>query len=128
MYRNINTISHPLVWGFALLFVINQFIERCLGIFIPYVHAYLDDVLCMPVVLGIAMQVIQWIHPLKQQYYLSVWHLMWALIYFSILFELVLPCFSPLYTADWLDVFCYAAGTLLYYAMIIHPLRQKQAV
>lgn len=116
-----HTLKHPLVWISILLFCINQIIEKYFHVFLPVVHAYLDDLLCMPVVLGVSMQVIQWIHPLRQFYTLSQRHIFLAVVYYSILFEVVLPFFSPIYTSDGIDIILYALGGLIFYWFVAKP-------
>lgn len=102
----------------CLLFWTNQFLEKVMKVFIPYVHAYLDDLLAMPVILGITLQVFRWIHPLKDDFVFSKTQVAVGWLYFSFLFELVLPRWSPIYTADILDVLCYGLGALAFYKLI----------
>lgn len=98
----------------CVLFWINQAVERLLGIYIPFIHAYLDDLLAMPVVLGLTMQVFRWIHPLKNRFYFSKMQLTVGWLYFSFLFEVLLPRWSDIYTADIWDVVCYGVGTIIF--------------
>jgi hypothetical protein len=102
----------------CLIFWINQFLEKVMGIFIPFVHAYLDDLLAMPVILGITLQVYKWIHPLKKNFVFSKTQVVVGWIYFSFLFEFLLPKFSSTYTSDLLDVLCYGLGALAFYKLI----------
>ncbi len=115
----LHTISHPLFWISVVLFIVNQALERIYGIFLPFIHAYLDDLLCMPIVLGIATQIIQWIHPAGKYYYLSNGHILIAVVMFSIVFELILPNTDPAhFTSDMLDILFYIAGAFLFYWLI----------
>lgn len=100
------------------LFWINQAIERLFEIYIPFIHAYLDDLLAMPVVLGLTLQVFRWIHPLKNRFYFSKIQLLVGWIYFSLLFEVLLPRWSDIYTADLWDVVCYGIGTVIFDRLI----------
>nr|WP_293016246.1 magnesium citrate secondary transporter [Mongoliibacter sp.] len=102
----------------CILFWINQFLEKILGIFIPYVHAYLDDLMAMPVVLGITLQVYRWIHPSKNQFVFSPGQVFVGFAYFSFLFEYLLPKWSDTYTADIWDIVCYAVGSIAFYMLI----------
>lgn len=101
-----------------LIFWINQFVERILGIFIPWVHAYLDDLMAMPVVLGITLQVFRWIHPQKDRFVFTKMQIAVAWAYYSFLFEYLLPKWSETYTADIWDVVCYAIGAVAFYFLI----------
>jgi hypothetical protein len=102
----------------CILFWINQYFEKVLGTFIPYVHSYLDDFLAMPVVLGLTLQIYQWIHPLRKDFVFSKVQVVVAVIYFAVIFEAFLPFWSDTYTMDVLDVFCYGLGTIWFYFLI----------
>lgn len=94
-------------------------VERVWEIFIPYVHAYLDDLLCMPIILGLSTQIIQWVHPAEQYYYLSKNYIIISVVFFSIIFELLYPFIYPQsYTGDPVDVFFYALGGFLFYQLV----------
>ncbi|GAA5039008.1 hypothetical protein GCM10011506_37610 [Marivirga lumbricoides] len=89
------------------------------GIFIPYVHSYLDDLLCLPIVLGLTTQFLQWIHPARRFYYLSHNHIIISIVFFSLVFEILYPFMFPLnYTADIIDILFYALGGYLYYSFV----------
>lgn len=111
----ITLFKHPIFIIACVAFWVNQFLEKSLGIFVPLYHAYGDDLMAMPVVFGICLQLMQWIHPLKSELTFSKKHLIVALAYFSIVFEVVLPKFSGAYTSDPLDVICYTFGTFIFY-------------
>lgn len=113
-----SVIKNPYFLMACLLFWVNQYLEKQLGIFIPWVHTYGDDLLAMPVVLGITLQIFRWIHPLKAQFRFTKTQIVVGWLYFSFLFEFLLPKWSDLYTADPWDVLAYAVGSLLFYRLI----------
>lgn len=113
-----SVLKNPLFIFSCLLFWINQYLEKIQEIYIPYVHAYLDDLLAMPVVLGITLQAFRWFHPLKDQYIFTKIHIILAVVYFSLIFEVILPMKSDTYTRDWWDILCYAIGALAFYYCI----------
>ncbi len=114
-----STLKKPLVWVSITIFLINQVIERVLNIHIPYVHAYLDDLLVMPIILGLITQFFQWIHPAKQYYHLSKTHIIIAVLFFSVVFEMIYPVIYPQnYTADPIDVICYGLGGFCFYWLV----------
>ncbi|SIS53909.1 magnesium citrate secondary transporter [Belliella pelovolcani] len=117
-----SVISNPFFLFCCLLFWVNQAIERLWGIFIPWIHAYLDDLLAMPVIFGITLQIFRWIHPLRNQFVFTKVQLLVGWFYFSLIFEVFLPRRSDIYTADPWDVLCYAIGTLLFYKLINFPI------
>ncbi len=114
-------IKNPVFIIFCLLFWLNQGIERIWKIHIPWVHAYFDDLLAMPVVLGISLQVFRWIHPLHHQFIFTKTQVTVGVVYFSLVFEIFLPLWSDTYTSDPYDVLCYGLGSILFYKLINKP-------
>lgn len=102
----------------CLIFWINQYLEKSKGVSIPIVHAYLDDIMAMPVVLGITLQVFNWIHPLKNRLVFTKKQIIIGWLYFSFMFEYVLPKWSTTHTSDILDVLCYGLGAIFFYKFI----------
>jgi hypothetical protein len=102
----------------CLLFWANQYVEKIQGIFIPYVHSYLDDLLAMPVILGITLQVFRWIHPQGELFSFSALQIIVGVAYISFIFEVLLPMFSGRYTRDIGDVVCYSIGAVYFYFLI----------
>lgn len=116
---HLKTVKHPLIFFSILAFFIHQIIEKGFNFSVPVLHAYLDDLVCIPITLGMATQVIQWIHPLKELYYLNKTAVILSVLFYCILFEGILPFYNPLvFTADWIDIIMYAVGGFLYYQII----------
>ena len=105
-------LKHPLFISAVLLTTINAMLERA-GYPVPFVHAYLDDVLCFPVVLTLALTFLRrFVTP--RDYTLSAFQVVMAVIYFSIVFEWMLPRVSENYTCDPADIIAYSIGALLF--------------
>ena len=51
---------------------------------------------------------------LKINFSLSITKIIFGVLYFSFLFEFLLPKLSEKYTADWIDVFMYFCGGFLF--------------
>lgn len=119
-------LKNPYFIGCCLLLWANQFLKRKVGIFVPFVHAYLDDLLAMPVVLGISFQAFRWIFPLKERFVFTKTQIFVAVAYFSFLFEFLLPTLSPIYTRDFWDVVCYGIGAVLFHRRINVSPKEKQ--
>ncbi|MFD2203747.1 magnesium citrate secondary transporter [Shivajiella indica] len=102
----------------CLIFWVNQVLEKYFGIFIPWIHEYLDDLLAMPVVLGITLQIFRWIHPQKGKFRFSKIQVAVGWLYFSFLFEFLLPKWSKIYTSDIWDVLAYGIGSLAFFVLI----------
>lgn len=99
----------------ASLFTLNLLYEKVSHRAIPWVHAYMDDLLCMPVVLGLTLQIFRFIHPHKENYSFAWHHVLVAVVYYSFIFEWFLPAHSSTYTRDLWDILCYALGGILFY-------------
>lgn len=81
-----------------------------------WVVFYVNDFLCMPVVLTISLKVV---HLIKKD---TSIRLPMALVltltsFYAIYFEYYMPLVEPRYTADWLDVVMYFAGALIFYVL-----------
>jgi hypothetical protein len=50
---------------------------------------------------------------------LSALKILIGVLYFSFLFEFLLPQFSPKFTSDWLDVLMYFLGGVIYFILNI---------
>jgi hypothetical protein len=111
-------LKNPLFLIACILFWANQYLEKVQGIFIPFVHAYMDDLLAMPVVLGITLQAFQWIHPLRAGFRFTKVQVLVGWLYFSLLFEILLPRWSDHYVADPWDVLAYGIGAAFFYRFI----------
>lgn len=121
-----HTLKQPLIYVSILLFTVNQIIERVFNYYIPFIHSYLDDLLCIPIVLGFGMQILQWIHPLKDLYFLDRVSILISVIFYCILFEGILPIMnSAIYTADWIDVVMYSVGAILFYKLVIKKVKDE---
>ncbi|RYF85663.1 MAG: hypothetical protein EOO03_12935 [Chitinophagaceae bacterium] len=79
---------------------------------------YLPDVLCLPVILTLALLFQRHIVYRSLSYRLSWGQVVFALLYVSLLFELVFPLFLPRYTSDVLDVVAYSLGAFAYWFWI----------
>jgi hypothetical protein len=96
-----------------ILFTLNQIIET-LGIYVPILYSYLDDLLCLPVVLAIIKIIHHLLYKNQNTMSLPKKHVVLAVCLFSIIFEGLLPKISSRFTGDVIDVLLYFVGALLY--------------
>jgi hypothetical protein len=123
---NFKTLRHPLVFVSILLFLVHQIIEKGFNYSIPISDAYLDDLVCMPIILGIGTQIIQWIHPVKSLYFLDKNAIILTVIFYSILFEGILPFVNPsIYIVDWVDIVMYSVGAILFYNFVSKKVKEE---
>lgn len=105
--------SAPPLWFFILLgiAVCKRFLFHPLGN--AMLDNYLLDILCIPIV----MEGCRWIleNLLKRTYRFTVYHCIVAVLYFSLVFELLLPKLGHRFHSDIFDVVCYGASTAIWY-------------
>ena len=82
-----------------------------------FADSYLLDLLCIPLV----MEGCKWMLEkfLKRQYRFTGYHVMVAVLYFSFVFECLLPRMNDRYHADIYDVVCYGTSAAIWYAVHI---------
>lgn len=76
---------------------------------------YLNDLLCVPLILGTAIFLQRNVLLRQPVYALSGWQIGWVVFYLSVMFEGVIPLFVSRYTADFFDVICYGFGGWLFW-------------
>ncbi len=75
---------------------------------------YLNDLLCMPIVLSLCLAAVRWLK--KDGHIYIPWvAIILITLYYSFHFEWLLPKFMSRYTADLIDVGLYFVGALLFY-------------
>jgi len=114
------------VFTLLMVFSVNQFLER-LGIGVPFLYSYLDDLIVIPLVLSVyhlwQMQVRK-----DPAYRLPLAVPALAFTGFSFHFEWLLPRYSARYTSDVWDIAMYATGALLYMIFFNRAERKKITV
>lgn len=107
-------ISFCLLWSLV-------FIGRKLGISLPYINDYLTDLLAVPVIatLGLAFQ--RHFVERSNLWCLKPGHLIFIILYTSVVFEFVLPLYSDAYTGDLMDMLMYLAGGLFFWKTMNRP-------
>lgn len=86
------------------------------GIVFPYFFQnYWNDLVIMPLILKVVLLILQRIH--GRAFTLHPFYILCTWIYFSILFELILPEFHTRYTADFVDVIMYFLGGIIFYIL-----------
>lgn len=79
-----------------------------------FFSSYLNDLLCMPVVLGICLFVIRKFSK-NEQLRISLFSAFSLAALYSVYFEVYLPEVNQRYTADLVDVLLYFSGALIFY-------------
>lgn len=110
-------LLHPFFVVIVLLSGSNKLLELS-GISIPFIHAYMDDIFCMPFVLTLALWAMRKFILKNENYVLNLRQIVAAIIYCSVLFELILPKLSATYIADIFDIAAYISGGVLFQVFI----------
>lgn len=98
---------------------------RKLGHPFPHVNGYINDALAIPVMASLGLW-FQRVFIFKNDYYvLAPWHVVFIVIYVTLIFEVLLPVFSKTYTADWADILLYIIGGLFFYKVMNVPISPK---
>ncbi|WP_192821771.1 hypothetical protein [Rufibacter sp. LB8] len=106
----------PLFWLLALVYV-GHLVWRWQELPRPeWVINYLDDLLCLPLVLSITLFVMRFFFGPKVRF--SGYHVLFTVLYFALAFEWFFPKFMPRYTGDWVDVALYALGGWIFYRFL----------
>jgi hypothetical protein len=77
-------------------------------------NSYLDDLLVLPIILGVSL-VIQQNLIANKSFTFNIKTLVYCWLYFSITFEIIVPIFNKHFTADWKDSIAYAIGGIYFY-------------
>ncbi|WP_207435467.1 hypothetical protein [Sabulibacter ruber] len=102
----------PLFWAFAALYLMHRGVAW-LDVPCPaWLQFYLDDLLCLPLILPPTLFLMRLFYGPEVR--LSLYQILFVVVYVSVVFELFLPTFMPRYTTDAWDVFHYALGGLIY--------------
>ncbi|MCC9138512.1 magnesium citrate secondary transporter [Pontibacter silvestris] len=101
------------------MFFLNQALELA-DVSVWPLHAYLDDLLCMPIVLTIALAA-ERVYFQNPQYVIPLHYIIGAVVAFGAFFELLLPFIYTKHIADIADVVAYAAGAAIFQLTINKP-------
>ncbi|MGV3586566.1 MAG: hypothetical protein ACO1OF_06175 [Adhaeribacter sp.] len=112
-----NGFRYFLFWLALSLYLLNRYVLDFLG-FTKYKIPYLNDVLCLPVVLCLALWLQQKLFPRTARPRLNIGQVIFTVIYFSVFFEGILPAFSSKYTRDFWDIGAYVLGGIIYYCFL----------
>lgn len=113
-----SVLQNPYFWVPCIIFWVNQYLERIQKLFLPFVHSYLDDLMAIPVVLGITLQAFRWMNGENTQMVFSKKQVIIGVVYFGFLFEGLLPFWSSTYVRDPFDLLCYAVGAVYFWVFI----------
>ena len=98
---------------FLFLALLTYMLQKFQVVLPEIVNNYLNDFLCIPIVLKSGQYIIQYIKSdfnLKIPYALQIT----VTVFYAIFFEVIVPIFNDRYTGDSLDVVAYFSGLIVY--------------
>ncbi|KAA3655944.1 MAG: hypothetical protein DWQ10_16510 [Calditrichaeota bacterium] len=84
----------------------------------PFLSNYLDDLLCLPIVLSGVLAVQRYFSAHSQRFVLPTSHIVFSFVFIAVIFEGILPAISAKYTQDFYDIFAYATGGFFFSVFI----------
>lgn len=107
-------MKHSFFWIAVSIGTIIYICQR-LGISLPwYINNYLNDLLIVPIVLYIARFLLRKMYH-QPQLSISLPMTLAMVTFYALFFELLMPKVMQRYTADWIDVFLYFLGGIVFY-------------
>jgi hypothetical protein len=117
-------LCHPLFLLAVGLYLLNRFLLSIVGLS-QFQIPYLNDILCLPVVLTLALWLQQKLFPGSYRHRLLAAQVLFTVLYIAFFFEGILPAFSTRYTRDYWDILAYATGGFFYYFLLNPPPQLK---
>jgi hypothetical protein len=114
-------LRQPAWWVPFLMFLLHQFIQYILGWSTPWVDAYLDPLLALPVLLGLLLFERRLVFRVKR---LSLLEVSLVSIVLMVIFEELFPRLQPAFIRDYFDHLAYLAGAV-YFWYLINPTTEK---
>jgi hypothetical protein len=93
---------------------------------LPYLNGYLTDAFAIPVIANLGLWFQRVVIYKTNFYVLSAWHVVFIVVYVSVVFEGILPWLSVKYTADWMDVALYGVGGVFFYFVMNKPVVESR--
>ncbi|MFL5729784.1 MAG: magnesium citrate secondary transporter [Cytophagaceae bacterium] len=107
-------LKDPYFLFFCFLFAANKVVELN-GIFIPFIHSYMDDLICLPVLSTITLFVFREFIYGTDDYFFPLFYLITAVVMLTVVFEIILPASTKGHTADLWDILAYSLGAVFFY-------------
>lgn len=113
-------LRHPLFWiSCATYFLLK--LTRMGDWRLPFLHDYVADLVCMPVVMGLGLAFLRLVVVRDGRYCLPLRMVVITVVFYSLLFEVWFPRISTAFTADWWDVVAYSVGAVVFQVVLNRP-------
>ncbi len=109
-------LKHPIFY-FSVLVASAIYSVQRLQLPLPnWISFYVNDFLCMPIVLSSCLAIVRIIKK-NETLYVPLTVVLGLTIYFSIYFEWLMPLLNTRYTTDVIDILLYFLGAILFYKL-----------
>ncbi len=121
------TLSRLPIVVLAAVFGLHQG-GRLLGLRLTWADAWLDDLLCLPLILALVLAVHRTWRVGHDRYVLPVVQIVVVWIMVTLVFELALPRVDAAFTSDPLDVAAYGVGAVFFQIFLNRPIGAARLV
>lgn len=111
-------ILRPWFLAFLLVFTIHQIMQKGCSLRVPLLDNYLDPLLLMPMLLHLYLWEKRLLSGKPLSYVLPTAVAFSCFLFIAFIAEGVFPLLDDSFIADWLDVLCYFAGSLLFLTIL----------
>lgn len=99
----------------CILFILHQVFIMVFDVRLPQIDSYLDNLLAMPIILTLLLFERIYLFKWKNYKRLNLLEIVAATTFIAVVSELLFPLLSDDFTSDWLDVFFFFLGALIFY-------------
>lgn len=123
MYQpDMKTLLNPWFIIFCVAWTI-LYVARMTHHPILYLNGHLADFLAVPVIANLGLWFQRIFIYKKSTYVLKRGHVIFIVLYLSVVFEWLLPKYHPeIFTGDWTDVLLYIVGGCFYFSVMNKPI------
>lgn len=109
------------LWWYFMVFIFLLYHANANQLNNLWLNSYLDDVLALPITLGLALMVIRNFVIRDFQYTFSNLKIISVVIIFSVYFEFIVVAYQPKFTPDYWDILAYGIGGFIFKFLINKP-------
>lgn len=117
---------NKLIYGVLLIVAMTVYFMKQNKHELPVIiNNYLNDLLCLPIVLGIITYTIRYLKK-DPQFKLPLFFVICLATYYAVYFEYYQPKVNVRYTSDWIDVILYYIGGISYFFVSKYNFGKKE--
>lgn len=105
----------PAFWICLALFVLHQLLQKGMGMDVPFIHAYLDPTMSIPLMLGVLNIERNWLFGRTR---LTGLETVIGTVFLAFVFEVLFPRWSDAFTYDPWDFVAYGLGGLIFWLFV----------